>query len=188
MSYTFLSSSKVFRIFCDFSASFLLRFHHVHHVLCWNGTMVPILTPRIHDDSYCSCCSYSVTEKTGLTHYPTANTLSAGSIWCLQSTSDVLLRGRKTLVAKFPCCHQRPKVFSLNEIIKKDQNFETAQFLLFSVMLITSMYVSVHCREEGCQIGISHWRIFKNYMFLQQSFSFFGGGSVNAMAPGSNFF
>ena len=34
-----------------------------------------ILTPRIHD-SY--SCSSSVTKKTGLTHYPRANTLSKG--------------------------------------------------------------------------------------------------------------
>ena len=46
-----------------------------------------ILTPRIRY-SYCSCC-YSVTEKSGLTHYPlllrswiAANTLSKGWIVC----------------------------------------------------------------------------------------------------------
>ena len=33
-----------------------------------------ILTPRIRDSYSCSC----VTEKNGLTHYPTANTLSNG--------------------------------------------------------------------------------------------------------------
>ena len=44
-----------------------------------NRSASHILTPRIRDSSY-SYYSYSssVTEKRGLTHYPTANTLSNG--------------------------------------------------------------------------------------------------------------
>ena len=36
------------------------------------------LTPRIRDSSSCCCCSCSSPKSPGLTHYPTANTLSKG--------------------------------------------------------------------------------------------------------------
>ena len=161
MSYTFLSSSKVFRIFCDFSASFLLRFHHVHHVLCWNGTMVPILTPRIHDDSYCSCCSYSVTEKTGLTHYPTANTLSAGSIWCLQSTWDVLLRGRKTISRKTPLLSTKTKGFQPEWDYQERPKFWNCAI---STVLCDAHHKYVKCIRTLPRGGMSNWNLSLTYI------------------------